>query len=370
VVTVERITDPARLADLAGAWDELIDERSPGAIFRSSAWLLPWWRWFCGGKQLCLYVATDGPRLIGVLPAYHERSPLGGRRLRLMGDGVVTSDYLGVIAQADHVDAAAKVIGDAILTHEDDVMLEGVVADDPVIGALRERRRAISASPDACPYVPIRAFSDFDRWLSDRPPLLQQRLKRRRRWLEKRPGFRIELLTEESEITAALPTLWRLHRARWATEGGSSALTCPEVEHFQRDTARALAGRGWARLYVLHADGAPRAAQYGFERGGRFLAYLPGSDPDWRSRSVGTVLLCAAVQDAFARGLDEFDLLRGAEGYKALYTSSHRAIVTVRAAAGLRARTLSRADRTRKLAITAAATVLPESARRRLRGRR
>lgn len=67
-----------------------------------------------------------------------------------------------------------------------------------------------------------------------------------------------------------------------------------------------------------------------------------------RRRSVGTVVLCAALEDAFTRGLNEFDLLRGAERYKALYASSSRPIVTFRVAAETRARALCFADRARR----------------------
>jgi CelD/BcsL family acetyltransferase involved in cellulose biosynthesis len=363
VVTVERISDSARLPALAEAWDELIDERSLGAVFRSSAWLLPWWHRFSDGKQLSVYAANDGTRLRGVLPAYHVRSPLGGQRLRLMGDGTVTSDYLGVIARPDELEAAAEAIARAVVADERDVLLDGVTATDSLTAALRRHGTSFSARMDACPYVPIGALPDFDAWIRDRP-----NGRRARRWLAKRPGFSIEILTGETEVASALPTLWQLHRARWAVEGGTKALTDPAVEQFHAESARALARRGWVRLYLLHAEGAPRAALYGFERGGRFLYYQMGSDPDWRKRSVGTVLLCAALEDAFERGLSEFDFLRGVERYKTLYTSFRRPILTLRAAAGVRARALFLGDRGRQLAEAAARTLLPDSARRRLGG--
>jgi CelD/BcsL family acetyltransferase involved in cellulose biosynthesis len=101
VVTVDRISDPAQLPALVQVWDEMIDESSPGAVFRSSAWLLPWWCHLSEGKELATYVAREGGRVIGVLPAYSVRSAWGGRQLRLLGEGTVTSDCLGVIARPE-----------------------------------------------------------------------------------------------------------------------------------------------------------------------------------------------------------------------------------------------------------------------------
>ncbi|MDQ1561561.1 MAG: hypothetical protein QOE85_902, partial [Actinomycetota bacterium] len=239
MVTVERISDSARLPALAEAWDELIDERSLGAVFRSSAWLLPWWHRFSDGKQLSVYAATDGTGLMGVLPAYRVRSPLGGQRLRLIGDGTVTSDYLGVIARPNELEAAAEAIALAVVAEERDMLLEGVIATDSFIAALRRRGTSFSARTDACPYVPINALPDFDAWIRDRPNGLREQLRRRRRWLAKRPGFSIEVLTGETEIAAALPTLWHLHRARWEVEGGTKALDTG-VEEFHTESARAL----------------------------------------------------------------------------------------------------------------------------------
>jgi CelD/BcsL family acetyltransferase involved in cellulose biosynthesis len=356
VVTVERISDPAQLPDVAAQWDALIDDRDPGAVFRSSAWLLPWWRRFSDGKELSVYAARVGTRLAGVLPAYRAAAPLGGQYLRLMGDAV-TSDYLGVIARAEDLESASAAIARAVLAEERHVLLCGVLAEDPLIAALRQAGRRSSTKPDVCPYLPLDGSSDFSTWIRSRPRGIGAQLRRRRRWLEKRADFRVEILTAETDVLAALPTLWRLHRARWAMDGGTKALADPAVERFHADSARELARRGWVRLYVLHADGAPRAALYGFERGGRFLYYQMGSDPNWRPRAVGTVVLSAALEDAFERGLDEFDFLRGDERYKSLYTSVRRPLVTLRVVSGPRAQAAWVGDRARGVAERGVATL-------------
>jgi len=358
-LTVDRVRDERQLEALAAAWDNLIDERSLGVVFRSSAWLLPWWNHFSSGKELCVYTVYLGSHLVGVLPAYRVATAFGGRRLRLIGDGVGGSDYLGVIARSDHLEAASEAIARILVSEESDVALDDLEAVDPLVAALeREARTARAAfsrsESDSCPFLSIAEAGDFSDWLRERP----SGIRRHRRWLEKRPGFRIDILSSEREIVDALPTLWRLHHARWAHQGGSDAVDSPAVERFHYESARALARRGWARLYMLYVEGAPRAALYGFERGGRFYFYQTGSDPAWGKRSVGTVVLGAAMEDAFARGLAEFDFLRGAHAYKHLYASSSRRLVRLRVASGARGRVL--------LAVGEGRAVVERLARKRL----
>src|SRR6185503_20333868 len=111
----------------------------------------------------------------------------------------------------------------------------------------------------------------------------------------------------------------------------SDAIDSPDVEAFHRLAARALAERGWARLYILHAEGAPRAALYGFVHGDRFAFYQAGYDPEWRQRSVGTVLLGHIVRECFGEARSEFDFLRGTEPYKLKWANGWRETVRLRA---------------------------------------
>ncbi|HEX2568902.1 MAG TPA: GNAT family N-acetyltransferase [Polyangia bacterium] len=344
-LTVRCTSDPAELPALATAWDALIDEQAPGAVFRSAAWLLPWWKHFSPGKELRIYVARSAAtgRLVGVLPAYRVPTPLGGSRLRLMGDDTVGSDYLGVIARPEDQGAATRAIVRALAAEEHDLCFNFVAEDDPLVEALRHQATRdagqFTAAPLLpCPYLDITAAGDFRRWRDGLPRGGGAQLVRRRRWLERRPDFALEVVTEESKMVGALATLWQLHQGRWAREGGSDAVDRPEVIAFHAEAGTELARRGWARVYLLHVEGAARAALYGFERGGRFAYYQSGNEPAWRQRSVGTVVLGAAIEDAFARGLCEFDFLHGDEAYKSTFAASRRWLLQVRVATGARAR--------------------------------
>jgi CelD/BcsL family acetyltransferase involved in cellulose biosynthesis len=321
------VTRHDQLAGFEGEWAALHDPAHPGAAFRSAAWLTSWWKTTSPKGEPVVLAARDQGRVVGLLPLYAESTGLGGRRLRLMGDGIVGSDYLGAAArpedQARVCRAFAGWLADAPV---DELELDGLGADDPLVGALGGAR----VEPRyLCPHV--RFASSFDAYLDGLPDGIAEQWRRRRRWLEKRPGYRLDVLRAPAEVAAGIETLLSLHRRRWELDGGSDAIDGARIEAFHRESARRLAALGWAHVFVLHADGAPRAALYGFRHGDRFAFYQAGHEPEWRPRAVGTVLLGHVIKFCYLEGLAEFDFLRGSEPYKLRWATGWRETVRVRA---------------------------------------
>jgi CelD/BcsL family acetyltransferase involved in cellulose biosynthesis len=311
---------------LAPAYELLGDERHPGAVFRSFAWQAVWCRHFGAGRALHALLVRDGDALIGLLPLYRAPTALGPE-LRLVGDGVVGSDYLGPICRpGDEAKVAAACA--AALARAPRVDLRGLSDADPLARVLLSSARAEKSAGAPCPFV--RVDGSFERYLAARPLGTGAQLRRRRRWLSERPGYRFEAHADAGAVACALEPFFALHAARWALdERGSQAIDTPAVAAFHRDAARALAERGWARLYLLCVEGAPRAALYGFSCGGRLVYYQSGHDPQWRRRSVGSVLLGLVLERAFADGLREVDLLHGDEPYKRRWATDERRLCRV-----------------------------------------
>jgi CelD/BcsL family acetyltransferase involved in cellulose biosynthesis len=339
--TVEIGVHRGDLDALTGDWAELDDPHHPGAAFRSWAWSSAWWNSFSAGKEAFVLLAREGGRTIGLLPLFCDRTIIGGRRIALFGEGIVGSDYLGCLAlPAERARVAHAFAAHLAALDCDELSLDGLLPADPLVQALVAAlgpARATVEERYPCPH--IRLAGDFASYLGALPDGTGAQWQRRRRWLEKRPGFAIAELTTPDAIAAGLDALFALHHQRWSGDGGSDAIDSPAVEAFHRDAARRLATRGWARLYLLSVEGAPRAALYGFRHGDRFAFYQAGYDPEWRQRSVGTVLLGHLVERCFADGLSEFDFLRGSESYKLKWANGWRRTVRLRAAGpSLRAR--------------------------------
>jgi CelD/BcsL family acetyltransferase involved in cellulose biosynthesis len=318
---------------LAASWDALVDDGHPGAAFRSWAWSSAWWKTFSAGREPFVLVARQAETIVGLLPLCAQRSPLGGRRLAFIGEGIVGSDYLGIVGAREDEERLARAFAAALAKEAfDELDLDGVMRGDPLLPALEGVLPASRSSVELryrCPHITL--TGDFQEYLAELPDGTGQQWKRRLRWLEKRPGFAIERRDDADGIVRGLDDLFALHHKRWAVEGGSDAIDGPETEAFHRLAARALAERGQARLYLLHVEGAPRAALYGFAHADRFAFYQAGYDPEWRQRSVGTVLLGHIVRECFGEQRAEFDFLRGTEAYKLKWANGWRETVRLRA---------------------------------------
>jgi CelD/BcsL family acetyltransferase involved in cellulose biosynthesis len=311
------------LQELEPAWRGLVDPAHPGAAFRSFEWISTWWTSVSTSKESRVLVARRAGEVVGLLPMYVERTPLGTTRLRLMADGIVGSDWMGAIAQPQHLESVSLAFARELRGAE--LQLDDLAGDDPLLGAL-----AGAVEPRfKCPYV--RMEGTFADYLKKLPDGTGQQYHRRRKWLEKQPGYAIELHTTPADVERGMRALLELHRRRWALDGGSDAIDDPRIEAFHLETSRKLAEKGWARVWVMQVDGAPRAALYGWRLGNRVAYYQAGHDPEWRQRSVGTVLLGHIINGCFAEGVAEFDFLRGEEAYKWKWATGHRETVRLRA---------------------------------------
>jgi CelD/BcsL family acetyltransferase involved in cellulose biosynthesis len=327
--------DPARLDALWREWSALLDGSVAPSPFLAPEWLVPWWRAFGGRRLPWILEARDGRgELAGLLLLAGAPAPLGIRRWRLLGNGVTGADGLDVLARAADAsavrDALVRALAAAVGSW-DLLDLEDLPCGSPTVDALRRAAAARGATSVVergfvCPGFAL--SGTFAEHLARVPR--RETYGRRVRWLARQPGFRIDVARTPAEAGPALEDFLRLHRLRWAAEGGSQGIPPGPVEAFHREAAPLLAARGWLRLYRLHAGGAAIAAVHGLEVGGRFLYYQSGYDPAWAPRSPGLVLVGRTVEDAYARGLADYDFLRGTEPYKLEWASDRRETQNVR----------------------------------------
>ena len=360
--------DPARLEALRREWSALFDAAAAPAPFLSPEWLLPWWRAFGGGRLPWILEARDaGGALAGLLLLVGGPGPLGIRRWRMLGSGPGGADGLDVLPRARDAAVVREALARAVAAESDawDVLdLEDLPCGSPTVEALRRAAAARGASATVergaiCPGFAIRGT--FAAHLARVPR--RETYGRRVRWLARQPGFRIDVAVAAGDAPAALEDLLRLHRLRWAAEGGSEGIPPGPIEDFHRDAVPGLAARGWLRLWRLHVGGAAIAAVYGIEVGRRFHYYQSGWDPAWAPRSPGLVLVGRTIEDAYARGLTDYDFLRGTEPYKLEWASDRRETCALRLRApSLRAETDALAREAWRRARGAARAVAPRAA--------
>lgn len=333
------VGDAAGFAALRHDWGALLEDSGAG-VFNSWGWLYPWYRRLAPGLTPFVATARDGDgRLVGVLPLGVERRWVAGRpvrRLGFLGDRAVGSDYLDAVAARGREEEVLRAFGGLLFQRRDewDILdLTDLDADSPTAGLLRaaaasEGLASRTAERYGCPFERFEPGEGFESFLER--TRRRENYLRRRRWLERRPDFRVSAASSPAELPEPLSEFFRLHAARWNGSRDCGGFAAPAVQAFHRDATRLLAEGGKLRLYTLRLGARAAAAVYGLVHGGRFYFYQSAYDPAWKDRSVGLVLLGAVFEDALRLGAREFDFLRGDEAYKSDWASLKRSTVRVR----------------------------------------
>jgi len=325
---IDLITETAAFARLEPEWRAL--ESAPGllGLFHGYTWQFEWWKALGGARSLRLLVARNGGRTVGLLPLYEERRE-GIKRLALIGSPGGGSDYLEALCVDDGIRRA--LIEAAAGLGADLIELEDLLSTSPFLPAVLDHARVTHRFVECvprfpCPFIPVnRSFREYQETLARR-----ENLRRRAKWFSAQPGFRIVRESSPEATGPFLDRFFRLHAARWREDGGSQAFSDARLVAFHRAVTARLAEEGRLQLWTLWVAGEAVAVAYAFEDRGRSLYYQSGFLPAWGARSAGLVLFAAYVEDAFNRGLQEIDLLRGDEPYKSEWTRERRATVAVR----------------------------------------
>jgi CelD/BcsL family acetyltransferase involved in cellulose biosynthesis len=367
---IEWVREAGQFVAMRAEWRAL-HAASDASIFSSWEWLYPWYRRLGEDRDLRLLCARDAQgRLVGLLPlCVQARRGMGRlvRRLAFLGEHGVGSDYLGVLAVRDQAEAITRALLLAVRDNSagwDLLDLLDLEEHSLTSRLLRElfagpHWQARATERYTCPYEPFAPGEDFEAFL--RRTKRRDNYRRRRRWLEQQPGYRIERSTQPVALARPLAEFFRLHHLRWSVDGGSQGITSPATEAFHRDATRLLAEQGELRLYTMWVGERAVASVYGIVHRDRFIYFQSGYDPDWRSKSVGLVLVGATFEDAFASGLREYDFLRGTESYKYDWVSQARRTVAFRCwPKGGVGRWLDRQERALKVARGRLKAALPE----------
>ncbi len=167
---------------------------------------------------------------------------------------------------------------------------------------------------EPCPYVTLPA--DWNEMTARLGKKMRSNLGYYERLLGKTFGEARFHLADSDTLEAGMTALFDLHQKRWNARWLPGVLGNKRVQAFHRDVARAFLANGWLRLHLLTVDGTIRAALYCFAWGRSTVYYLGGFAPELSKYSLGTLLTGKAIRQAIEEGCEEFDFLRGNEGYK------------------------------------------------------
>jgi CelD/BcsL family acetyltransferase involved in cellulose biosynthesis len=329
-----------------------------------------WWDSFGQGTEpWLLRVAGPTGVTLGLAPLYLGRPPgtarLPIRRLGLIGDHSVGSEYLGLIARAGH----ERVVGQAVADHLaaerarwDVADLLGLVVGDPAASALEAplRARASRTREHRQPCSAVTLPDSFEAYLGGVGSKFRQSYRQRANKLHRTCTVRYLLTASEADLSPHLEALFRMHQAHWTSLGLPGSFADRRMRRFYLDVARRLLRSDRLRFWQLEVDGVIRASQFGFAYNGVLHSLQEGYDTDFRVPGIGglgVVLRAHAIRSAIEEGLASYDFLGGTEEFKRRWGTSTSHVRQVRLASpGARG------------ALAWIATVGAEEARSRLHG--
>jgi CelD/BcsL family acetyltransferase involved in cellulose biosynthesis len=335
-VYVRCITDLNELEPYRAAWDALAD----GCVFRSWSWLSTWWRHYGergGRRELRVYLAfnaaSDEPAsLTGVLPCYVEASWSQGRVLRLLGDGEVCSDHLGLLAAPSSADAAVAAIATHLVASDDwDLLdLSAVDADDTATTNLFDGLALNDCTTsrllaDRCWVIELP--TTWEEFLALQSKSHRKQLRQLDARVLQSERAQWKLVTSSDDFATAWSALVDLHQRRRKSLGEPGCFASRTWAAFHWEVAQQLLAEGRLRLSLLELDGKTIAAEYHLAGTRATYAYQGGLDPDRRSDEPGQLSTICSIKQAIAEGHSQFDLLRGDEPYKAHWRAAPRQAV-------------------------------------------
>lgn len=336
-LSVRCVESTAGLAELESAWESL-HAASGAGVFMSWIWQSEWWRAYGDGRELRVFVVSDGGGVQGIVPLYVDRIPLFGgtaRELRAIGMGSDTHPgYLGPLLRTGRETEVAEVAAEAILRRADwdALALEYLDPGCPFTRELRCAARAEGArvceSAGECSWIV--ELPRTHQALLERYSRTHRKSMRHRHNKLRNLAPRYFLWEDETRLDAALDRLIELHHLRWRSTGERYAFSSPQYVAFHRAVMQGFLRRGWLRLHCLELEGRIVAMDYSYCFRREQLAMQAGYDPQYAPYGIGRALLEHAIEYSIGEGNTVFDLLQGASEYKREIATGTRGTVTVR----------------------------------------
>lgn len=322
---IVEVRDEAELLDLRAAWEKLLAQSASDTIFLTWEWVSAWWAAYGRPGELRILLALDEDgSLRGIAPLRRQTVVQYGQRfstLSFIGDGSSDSDYLDFIVAAGD---EARVM-DAFSKHWEKELALGTLlqlneipessSSLPFLRALGQRQGMLWSEAQApCATVPLPA--DWAGYLKRLSPRFRTKVRSVLRNLETRSGVRFQFCEQPSELSRLLPSLFELHRRRWAKEAKPGVFHWERKRLFYENLSRLLLDRGWLCFSWLEWKGQILACQYGFAYRNRYFQLQEGYDPACEHWNVGVGLRAWSIQQLLKRGLCEYDFLGGVGRHK------------------------------------------------------
>ncbi len=205
----------------------------------------------------------------------------------------------------------------------DQLCLEGFAEADLSPFAQAEPRLRMRS--EVSPYADLEAFADGDgEIVSGLSKNTRQQVRRSLRGFGETEG---EWASTTARALEIFEELVDLHQRRWTADGEPGAFASDHVVGFHRDLIARL-GAERAALFRVTAGDMTVGCLYCLREGDRMLFYQGGLAPSESSKlKPGLAAHALLMQEAFARGVREYDFLAGESQYKRQLSNGETTLV-------------------------------------------
>jgi CelD/BcsL family acetyltransferase involved in cellulose biosynthesis len=334
------------LKEFEPIWNTLLQESKDNDIFSTWEWISCWWKHLGKHRELRVLTAEEGNKIWAIAPfmlsKYRFMKFATISKIEFLGSP--QSDYNNFI-WIGHEQRCLDLFLKHLLQQPDWDCLDLTDVREGTLSArlLRESPAATSSKLESrvvatCPYMKLPpSLEEFAKSM-DRD--MRHSLRRKMRRLSEKHGINFKTHSDFASVQDATSFLFDLNEKRWSPRGESGAFARQEVRDFHRDLVNRFSEKGWLAMSFLTANEEPIAVDYSFDYRAKRYGYQSGFDPRFARYGVGELLRMHNIEVCLARGLREYDFLRGGERYKLRWPTKIRrnfAIELVRK--GLLART-------------------------------
>jgi len=322
VTKIRQVDNSDEFKHLGTIWNGLLQKSKDNDIFSTWEWLSCWWKHFGKHRELRVLVAEEEGKTVAIAPLMLSKYSFMnlGKVLKTEFIGSTQSDYNNLI-WLENEQHCLKLFLEYLAQKTDWNVLElSSIREGTLSEKLLRKPSADYALTledgimTACPFIELP--STMEEFMAKLKRNMRHQAHRElRRLTEKyKVGFKTHL--EFDSIQEPMDRLFELHQKRWESKGRSGGFSSDSVRQFHIDLAQRLAERGWLALSFLTVDGREVAAEYSFDYGQKRYGYQSGFDPAFSVYGVGTLLRLRNIESCIAKGLKEYDLMRGGEPHK------------------------------------------------------
>lgn len=313
----EILTNADELKSIAGAWATLVNESACNRACSSPAWSIEAARLPVASPYVI--VGWRMERLAAVLPlAYNAET----------GDAAALcpeADYNDVICREGDESAAAECLAFAVSPTKPYLRLNlrRVRLDSNCLNAIRQSGRDLEAFyRQEGGYSHTLLPATFDQYLASKSKNFRSLIRRAQRAAHN-DGALIRELQPSQNVAADIPELlFRLNRHRLGEASvfrGNS-----RIRSFVQDAFPTLFMEGRLRIFVVEYQGRVEAIDIATVGHNSLCTWNAGFSDMAARWSPGWLLSAFGIRRAIELGCQEYDLLRGSQGWKGRLANRHR----------------------------------------------